>query len=115
MFIYSKYICYDDGCHLRKFAQNSNRRQQSITTQWLGDLEIVVDKIHLKCLNAMSRGHVALSGCNFTTSCQRGSVANLNCGILDVPHPKLLWVVAACHCQLCWMWSGGALIQVSAL
>ena len=48
MFIYSKYICYDDGCHLRKFAQYSNRRQQSITTQWLADLEIVVDKMHFK-------------------------------------------------------------------
>ena len=48
MFIYPKYINYDDGSHLRQFAQNSNRRQQRITTQLLADLEIVVDKIHIK-------------------------------------------------------------------
>ena len=48
MFIYPKYIIYGDGSHLRQFAQNSNRRQQRITTQLLADVELVVDKIHFK-------------------------------------------------------------------
>ena len=44
----TEYICYDDGCHLRKFAQNPNRQQQSSTSQRLANLEIVVDKMHFK-------------------------------------------------------------------
>ena len=47
-------------------------------------------------------------------------------GIFDVPHPKLLQITRVYQCSggisafllsltLCWMWSGSALIQVSAL
>ena len=41
------YICYDDGCHLRKFAQNPTRREISPTAVLLASLEIVVDKMHM--------------------------------------------------------------------
>jgi hypothetical protein len=42
------YICYDDGCHLRKFSQNPIRRNQSKTSEKIANLEIVVDKMHFK-------------------------------------------------------------------
>ena len=47
-FPFTEYICRDDRCHLRGFAQNPNRWQQSSTSQRIADLEIVVDKMHFK-------------------------------------------------------------------
>ena len=48
----TEYICYDDGCHLRKYAQNPIRRDQTPTTQFLSRMEIVVDKIWLGMLTS---------------------------------------------------------------
>ena len=48
LFLYIEYICYDDGCHLRKFSQNPIRRSQSTTAERIASLEIVVDKMHFK-------------------------------------------------------------------
>lgn len=42
-----EYICYDDGCHLRKYAQNSRRCDLTPTTQTLSHLSIVIDKMHM--------------------------------------------------------------------
>ena len=41
------YICYDDGCHLRRFAQNPTRRDITPTAQRISSLNIVVDKMHM--------------------------------------------------------------------
>ena len=41
------YICYDDGCHLRRFAQQPHRKNVTATSQKLASLEIVVDKMHI--------------------------------------------------------------------
>ena len=43
---YTDILCYDDGCHLRKYAQNPVRASLSNTAIQLSKLEIVVDKMH---------------------------------------------------------------------
>ena len=43
---YPEFICYDDGCHLRKYARNSSRSDLTPTTTILSQVEIVVDKMH---------------------------------------------------------------------
>lgn len=40
------YICYDDGCHLRKFATNPVR-QVGIMRKQIAEKDIVVDKMHM--------------------------------------------------------------------
>ena len=42
------YICYDDGCHLRKFARNPVRAEASTESKLIALQEIVVDKMHMK-------------------------------------------------------------------
>ena len=44
-------MCYDDGCHLRKFVRNSVRADVSRESQILAKQHIVVDKMHM-------RGHI---------------------------------------------------------
>lgn len=44
----SGYVIYDDGCHLKKFAQNPSRRDVTETAERLSDVSIVVDKMHMK-------------------------------------------------------------------
>ena len=44
----SGYVIYDDGCHLKKFAQNPSRRDVTETAKRLSDVSIVVDKMHMK-------------------------------------------------------------------
>ena len=48
---HAEYVCYDDGCHLRKFARNPNRADISRESQILAKQHIVVDKMHM-------RGHI---------------------------------------------------------
>ena len=43
-----EFICYDDGCHLRKFARNPVRNNLTPASTLLSKLEIVVDKMHIK-------------------------------------------------------------------
>ena len=83
-FYFTEYICYDDGCHLRKFARHTSRKDETITAQKLASIEIVVDKMHMAghtdqwCLtncdphlfsdfNNVSRLHLKVS-LNFCTS-----------------------------------------------
>ena len=40
-------LCYDDGCHLRRYARNPIRNQHSQSSQKLANAEIVVDKMHM--------------------------------------------------------------------
>ena len=42
-----EYICYDDGCHLRKYAQNPSRSHLTPTTRFLSEVAIVIDKMHM--------------------------------------------------------------------
>lgn len=43
-----RFICYDDGCHLKKYAANTKRVNQTPTATRLSSLNIVVDKMHFK-------------------------------------------------------------------
>lgn len=43
-----EFICYDDGCHLRKYANNPKRKDLTVTTRLMSELEIVIDKMHMK-------------------------------------------------------------------
>lgn len=42
------YICYDDGCHLKRFAQNSVRSDVSAIAKFIAQLHIVIDRMHFK-------------------------------------------------------------------
>ena len=42
-----EYICYDDGCHLKKFAENPCRSAITPTAQKIACTRIVVDKMHM--------------------------------------------------------------------
>lgn len=41
-------ICYDDGCHLRKYCRNPVRTSLSEAAVKLAAINIVVDKLHFK-------------------------------------------------------------------
>ena len=45
------YVCYDDGCHLKKYASNPKRVNLTSTSSKIASLKIVIDKLHF-------RGHV---------------------------------------------------------
>ncbi len=58
--LYTDFICYDDGCHLRKYARNCIRKDLTPTSVRLAKIEIVIDKMHLA-------GHIdkwCLANCN---------------------------------------------------
>ena len=40
------YVCYDDACHLRKYATNPLRRDCTPYTKFIANSEIVVDRMH---------------------------------------------------------------------
>ena len=42
-----EFICYDDGCHLRKFARQATRQDLTPTAKKLAMVEIVIDKMHM--------------------------------------------------------------------
>ena len=46
-FLILEFICYDDGCHLRKYARHSSRCDLTPTTKKLAEVEIVIDKMHM--------------------------------------------------------------------
>ena len=41
------YICYDDGCHLKKYAENQSQHDLMPTTKVLCKLSIIIDKMHM--------------------------------------------------------------------
>ena len=64
------YICYDDGCHLWRFAQNPSRKD--LTTNKIASIDIVVDKMHIRghtdkwCLeNCDARKHPELNAVSY--------------------------------------------------
>ena len=48
VFIGLEYICYDDGCHLRRFAQNPVRSDVTNTSKFIAQLKIVIDRMHFQ-------------------------------------------------------------------
>ena len=44
-------ICYDDACHLKKYACNTTRSGSTLTSSHIASLDIAIDKLHF-------RGHV---------------------------------------------------------
>ena len=42
------YVCYDDGCHLKKYATNPVRHNQTETAIRIATSKIVIDKFHFK-------------------------------------------------------------------
>jgi len=45
--IHPEFVCYDDGCHLRRYAQNPERKNLTEATRRLADIQIVIDKMHM--------------------------------------------------------------------
>ena len=41
-----EFLCYDDGCHLRKFTNNPVRSTLTDTTKRIAAMEIVIDKMY---------------------------------------------------------------------
>ena len=39
-------LCYDDGCHLRKYTNHPSRKDLTTFTKQIANCEIVVDKMH---------------------------------------------------------------------
>lgn len=46
--LFSEFLVYDDGCHLRKFSTNPVRSTLTEPARKLASLEIVIDKMHFK-------------------------------------------------------------------
>ena len=46
-FIHTGFIYYDDGCHLRHYANNPFRRDLSPIAKKLATIETVIDKMHM--------------------------------------------------------------------
>ena len=40
------FLCYDDGCHIKKFAENPIRSTATETAKRIAGLHIVVNKFH---------------------------------------------------------------------
>ncbi len=47
-YTHAEFVCYDDACHLRRFARNSVRADLTVQTKQLARVEMVVDKMHFK-------------------------------------------------------------------
>ena len=48
-FVYAiGYICYDDGCHLKKCIQNPSRSTITKTAEEMAKLTVVIDCMHMK-------------------------------------------------------------------
>lgn len=46
MLAFAEVLCYDDGCHLRKYARNPVRSKLSKAAVRLSNIDIVIDKMH---------------------------------------------------------------------
>lgn len=57
-------ICYDDACHLLRYAQNPKRRTLTNTSERISNMEIVVDKFHFKNhVDSLCKTHCNPSKC----------------------------------------------------
>ena len=46
--IFAEFICYDDGCHLRKYSMHDSCKDLTPVTKKLAEVETVVDKLHMQ-------------------------------------------------------------------
>ena len=46
--MFTEYVCYDDGCHLKKYATNPKRANHTATAKKIASMNIVIDKLHYK-------------------------------------------------------------------
>ena len=46
--LYLEFICYDDGCHLQRYARHISRKDLTGTTKRLAQIEILVNKLHMR-------------------------------------------------------------------
>jgi uncharacterized protein (DUF2342 family) len=44
----TEYICYDDACHLMKFARNPVRADVTPQCKQLASVQMAVDKMHMR-------------------------------------------------------------------
>ena len=87
-------ICYDHGCHLRKYCRNS--AQQSLTTESkrLASIEKVIDKMHM-------RGHIdtwCKEHCNPSKS---SALCKLYKAIIQHANKLLSCSMQACNVSKC--------------
>jgi hypothetical protein len=48
MLYHTETICYDDGCHLKRYATNPTRSALTSTSSRLTSLNFVIDRMHFK-------------------------------------------------------------------
>ena len=48
MYTTAGFVCYDDGCHLKKYAPHRDRKMMTATAKRLTEINIVVDKLHFQ-------------------------------------------------------------------
>ena len=48
LFSFTETVCYDDGCHLKRYVCNSSRRAVTTTAGRLASLNYVIDRMHFK-------------------------------------------------------------------
>ena len=46
--LFIRFVCYDDACHLTKFAKNPSRADLTPQAKQLASVQMVVDKMHMK-------------------------------------------------------------------
>ena len=75
----SEFLIYDDACHLKKYATQSQRATQTTTAEQIASIDMAVDRLHFS-------GHVDLW-------CRKNSDPNSFKGLEDVSHNiKDTWV-----------------------
>lgn len=89
-------ICYDDACHLKKYATNPKRCDLTQTSKRLKNMEIVVDKFHFK-------NHVdtwCKRNCNPYKCSKLDNVSNLYIVIIIIYSPS--WLSPCCAIITLW-------------
>lgn len=46
--LFTETICYDDGCHLKRYATNPTRSALTVTASRLAPMNFVIDRMHYK-------------------------------------------------------------------
>ena len=81
---HAEYVCYDDGCHLKKYSTNPCRKDLTATSKKIAQLSIVVDKMHMA-------GHVD-SWCK--RNCDPRNFKDLDAvGFVQIMHQVLLTIL----------------------
>ena len=44
----TEYLCYDDGCHLKKYAMNTKTANHTTTSVRVASMNIVINKMHFR-------------------------------------------------------------------